>query len=168
MCKVTAAAIQSDAATVAKAVDSIATAVQATDPTLSSELTTAANALLTATANWTTGSPVAIINDAAQAIETVLGSIPLTAPYATFVGIAVAALDILIGNLGTQTTQATGTNTIANAHAVLAHVATLPPNPYRGKAEIHRHVFEGPRSALVNTWNDQTEKQPELKFPKLS
>lgn len=166
MCKITASAIQSDAAAVAKAIQSIANAVQATDPSLATQLNAAAAALVAATSNWTTGSAVADINDAAQAIEALLAAIPFTAPYAAFVGIAVAALDILIGNLSTQSTQTS--STIANAKAVLAHIDTLPANQWRGKAQIHRHVFEGPRSAFIGTWNDEVEKQPTLGFPKLS
>jgi len=165
MCKVTAQQIQQDAAAVAKAVTSIATALEPTNPTLSQQLAAAAATLVTATSNWTTGSAINYINDAAQVIEAILAAIPLTAPYAAFVGIAVAALDILISNLATQPTQTT--NTVANARAVLAHVDTLPSNPWRGKATIHRHVFEGPRSALVNTWNDECDKQPDLDFPRL-
>lgn len=165
MCKVTVSAIQQDAAAVAKAVQSIANAVQATDPSLASQLNAAAAALLAATANWTTGSAVADINDAAQAIEALLAAIPLTAPYAAFVAIAVAALDILIGNLATQPTQTA--NTVGNARALLAHVDTLAPNPWRGQAQIHRHIFEGPRDALIGTWNDARAKQPELNFPAL-
>jgi hypothetical protein len=166
MCKVTASAIQQDAAALAKAVNSIATALVTTDPTLSKELSAAAATLVTATANWTTGSAIADINDAAQAIEALLGAIPLTAPDAVFVGIAVAALDILIANLSTQPVQTT--NTIANARAVLAHVDTLPTNHWRGTAQIHRHIFEGPRAAFVGTWNDQVNKQPLPGFSKLS
>ena len=165
MCKITAAVIQADALAVAKAVQSIAKALQAADPTLAADLNTAATALIAATSNWTTGSAIADINDAAQAIEALLGAIPLTAPYAIFVGIAVAALDILIANLGTQSTQTA--NTIGNAKAVLAFVDTLPANHWRGTAEIHRHVFEGPRAAFVGTWNDAVKANPALNFPAL-
>ena len=166
MCKITAAEIKTDGAAVAQAINNIATIEAATDPTLAGQLSAAANGLLAVTNNWTTGSPVAIINDAAQAIEALLAAIPLTAPYAVFVGIAVAALDILIGNLGTQATQAT--NTVANAKAVLAFVDTLPTNPWRGKAQIHRHVFEGLRSALIGTWNDAVKANPKMGFHKLA
>lgn len=164
MCKVTASAIQADAAAVAKAIDSIA-AQPAVPANVSAELQKDAAALVAATSNWTTGSPAADINDAAQAIEAVLAVIPLTAPYAVFVAIAVDALDILIANLGTQPKQTA--STITNARAVLAHVDSLPPNPWRGKAEIHRHALQGPRDAFIGTWNDQREKQPELNMPKL-
>jgi hypothetical protein len=165
MCKITASAIQADASAVAAAINDIAN--QPDIPaTLKTDLNAAAAALVAATTNWTTGSPVAIINYAAQAIEALLAAIPLTAPYAVFVGIAVAALDILIGNLGTQATQAT--NTVANAKAVLAFVDTLPANPWRGKAQIHRHVFEGPRSAFIGTWNDAVKANPKMGFQKLA
>ena len=165
MCKVTANAIKADGAAVAQAITDIANQPSIT-PQLKTDLLAAAAALVAATSNWTTGSPVAIINDAAQAIEALLAAIPQTAPYAVFVGIAVAALDILIGNLGTQPVQ--GANTFANAKAVLAHIDTLPANPWRGQAQIHRHVFEGPRSALIGTWNDARKAHPELNFPALA
>ena len=164
MCKVTAAAIQQDAATVANAVEQIANQ-PAVSPQLKSELDAAAAALVAATPGWTAGSATADINDAAQVIEAALAAIPLPAPYAIFVGIAVDALDILIANLATQPAQAT--STVANARAVLAHVATLPSNPWRGKAQIHRHVFEGPRAAFVGTWNDAVDKTPVAGFKKL-
>lgn len=165
MCKVTTQAIQSDAAAVATAIDNIA-AQPDISATLKTDLDAAAAALVAATSNWTTGSPVAVINDAAQAIEALLAAIPSTAPYAVFVGIAVAALDILIGNLATQPTQTA--STVANAKAVLLHIDSLPANPWRGKAQIHRHVFEGPRAAFIGTWNDAVAANPTLKFSKLA
>jgi len=165
MCKVTDAQIVADDTAVATAVTSIADAVEATNPTLAADLTAAAHALAVATTNWKTGTPVTDINTAAAAIQAILGEIPLTAPYADFVAIAVAAIDILIGNLSTQSTQSV--SAVANALAAQAHIETLPENPWRGLVKIKRHVFEGPRAALIRTWNDQTEKQPQLGFARL-
>jgi hypothetical protein len=149
MCKVSSAVIAADGQAVATACRAIAAALEATDPSAATALNAAATVLVAATANWQTGTPVTDINTAAAAIEAILAAIPLTAPYASFVAIAVAALDILLANLGTQATQ--GTSSFANARAVLAHVDTLPPNHWRGVAEIShdgnlRKGFEG-------TWN---------------
>lgn len=164
MCKINAQTIASDGQAVATAIIAIAKAVETTSPTLATELTTAATTLVAATSNWQTGSPVEDINTAASAIEAILGAIPLTAPYASFVAIAVAALDILIGNLKTQPTQTA--NVVANALAIQAHVDTLPENQYRGLVSIRPSIF-GVRHGIVRKWNSQVEAQPELGFPKL-
>lgn len=166
MCKITASAIQQDGKAVATAVLSIATALEPTNPTLAAQLTTDASALTAATSNWTTGSAVADINDAAQVIETAMALIPQTAPYASFVAIAVAALDILIANLATQPTQ-TPVTPVANARAVVGHIDSLPMNPWRGKAEIHVHEH-GIRPAFEKAWNGAVDAQPALGFQKIT
>jgi hypothetical protein len=166
MCKVTASAIQQDAKAVATAVLSIATALEPTNPTLAAQLTEDADALTAATANWTTGSAVADINDAAQVIETAMALIPQTAAYAPFVAIAVAALDILIANLSTQSTQSS-TTPVANAKALLKHVDSLPPNPWRGKAQINVHEH-GIRPAFEKAWNGAVDANSTLGFQKIT
>ena len=166
MCKVSSASIAADGQAVSAALLSISTALATTNPTVAADLSTAAKTLVAATSGWKTGDPVDDINTAATAIESILAVIPATAPYATFVAIAVAALDILIANLGTQSTQ-TPTNTVANALQVRTAVRALPDNPFRGLVQIHRHVGQSYRGALVDTWNEQVDAQPELAFPKL-
>lgn len=164
MCKVTQTQIAADGQAVANAILSIANS-PAIPATIAADLKTAAAALVAATSNWQTGTPVQDINTAAAAIEAILGAIPVTAPYASFVAIAVAALDILIGNLSTQTSQ--GPSPVANAKMVIEHTQALPENQYRGAVRINRHAFEGPRTALVRTWNDQVDAQPELGIAKI-
>lgn len=164
MCKITAATIAADGQAVAKALNSIATALQTSDPSLANELTVAAQTLVTATTGWTTGSPIAVINDAAQVAEAVLGAIPETAVYATFVAIAVTALDILIANVSTQATQTA--NIVGNKLAIEAHIDTLPENPYRGIVTIKPSLF-GPRKALKDAWDKQVELEPNVGIKKL-
>ena len=82
-----------------------------------------------------------------------MSAIPITAPYATFVAIAVAGLDILIANLATQPTQTA--NVVANAQALEAHVETLPENPYRGVITLRPTMFHNIRQVTVNRWNQQ-------------
>jgi hypothetical protein len=165
MCKVTATQIAADGKAVGAALQSIANAVEATNPALSTDLTAAASTLVTATANWKTGTPVDDINTAANAVEVILAAIPQTAPYAVFVGIAVAALDILISNLSTQPAQATG-NFIANARTVAAHVDTLPANPWRGQAVIQHHGDL--RKGFEATWNTAADANPALGFSSIT
>jgi hypothetical protein len=74
--------IPADGNAVATAVLAIAAQVEASDPSLASKLTVAANALKAATANWTTGTLTTDINTAAVAVETILAAIPVTAVYA--------------------------------------------------------------------------------------
>jgi hypothetical protein len=166
MCKITDKAIQADGAAVASAVNSIVLALAATNPTLATELTKAADTLVAATSGFTTGSVTTDINTAATAIEAILAAIPVTVPYAAFVAIAVTALDILIANIQTQPTQTN--DTVDNAVVLKAHIATLPANPFRGQVSIHRHFAEGPRSALVRTWNDEVDVNPQPGFSKLT
>jgi hypothetical protein len=163
MCKVVASAIAADGQAVANALNQIAHAPNV-DPAIASKLEAAATAIIAATSNWQTGSLVTDINDAANVAEAVLAEIPLTAPYATFVAIAVTALDILIANLNTQATQTA--NVVGNAVAVAAHIDTLPDNPYRGIVPI-RAGIRGYRHAVINRWNQQVEDEPILKFAKI-
>jgi hypothetical protein len=168
MCKLTSTSIAADGQAVATALNSIAVELAKTNPTLAANLKTAATALVTATANWQTGTPTADIETAATAIEALLNAIPQTAAYAPFVAIAVAALDIILANIGTQSVQ-TG-DKVANALKVTDHVETvLPPNAWRGEYKIQgfRAHFENPRAAFAQAWNKQTDKQPEFNFPKL-
>jgi len=165
MCKVTATLIAADGQAVAIAIDAIATQVKITNPTLSGQLTTAAATLVAVTSGWETGSTVTDINTAATAIESVLDVIPATAPYANFVAIAVAALDILIGNLSTQSAQTS--NIVTNALLVFKNSKNLPVNHWRGAVKIKRHFREDARSAFIRYWNEAVDKNPDLKFPKL-
>lgn len=157
MCHITAAQIQADGKAVGTALDNIATAIKATDPSLATALTTAGNGLISATANWQEGSGLAILEDAENAAIVALNLIPETSPFATLAGIAFAALNLLIANSQTQTTQ-TG-NAIADAHTLLAHAATLnTDSKWAGKAKISHHFMEPPRKAFERSFNEEAEK----------
>jgi hypothetical protein len=95
--------IKNDGAAVAAAAENVATALQATDSSLASKLEMAAQALQAVTQNFTAGSAVAYINDAANAVEVILALIPITAPFAALIPIVVAAIDLLIANLPAPT-----------------------------------------------------------------
>lgn len=166
MCRISSSAIAADGQAVDAALNSIAAIEQATNPTLASQLTEAGKALVTATANWQTGTPADDINTAATAIEAVLAAIPMTAPYAEFVAIAVAALDAIIGNLTTQTTQ-TG-DAVSDLLKVRTAIRALPENPYRGLVTVHPHVLQTFRGALKDRWNEQVDIQPSLGVSKIA
>jgi hypothetical protein len=163
MCTITDSEIKAAGQTIGKALNSIAALEQATNPTLAADLTTAANALVTVTSNWTSGSSKALFDDAANAVEAVLAAIPMTAAYAPFVAIAVAALDLLISNIGTPPAPLT----VDAVKATLARIEALPPNPYRGMAQIVHHHGKSLLDDFVAAWDAEVDKQPELGIKKL-
>jgi hypothetical protein len=110
--------IKNDGAAVAAAAENVATALQATNSALASKLEMAAQALQAVTQNFTAGSTVAYINDAANAVEVIMALIPITAPFAALIPIVVAAIDLLISNLPASS-------------AVKAMARPAPYNPYR-------------------------------------
>ncbi|MGA8727376.1 MAG: hypothetical protein WB608_01390 [Terracidiphilus sp.] len=152
MCKLSTAQIQADGEAVGTALDNLATALKAVDPTVAADLTTAGNALITATANWTEGSGVAILEDAENAAIVVLNAIPLTSAYAPLVAIAFTAINLLIANSQTQASQ-TG-NAVADAHILLSKAQTLnTDSPWFGKAQIKHHFMRPPRKDFESAWN---------------
>ena len=166
MCKISPATIAADGAAVGKALNQIAAACQATNPTLASDLNLAASALVAATANWTTGTPTTDIETAANAILAVLSAIPETAPYAVFVGIAVDALELLIANASTQNKQ-TGTDQVKDALVVRTALLAPEPNPWTGVVTIKRHPFESYPNAIRRYWNNGVDETQLPEFSKL-
>ena len=153
MCKVTASTIQADGKVVGTAIDSLAAAIQPTDPTLAAKLKTAGDALIAVTANWQQGNAQAIIVDAEQGVIVVLNLIPLTSPYAPLAAIVFAALNLLIANSTTQPAQ-TG-DMIADAHALLTKAAgTNMDSPWFGKATIKHEILRSPRKDFEAAWNE--------------
>lgn len=152
MCKVTEQQIVADGAAVGNALENLAAALAITDPTLAASLKTAGEDVVAATQNWQTGDSLATLEDAEQAAIVVLNSIPLTAPFATLVAIAFTALNLLISNQQTQTTQ-TG-NVVADAHALLVTANSLnADSPWHGKAVIKHHFLNPPRKDFEAAWN---------------
>lgn len=145
-CTPPAAQVAASGSAVANALLSIAALEQTTDPTAAANLVTAANALKAATANWQLGSPTSDINTAAKAVEAVLALIPVTAVYAPFVAIAVAALDAILAATGIKTAK-----TVSAA------------NPYHGKVKINRSLRHPTMvGAFKAAWNKQAKAMPGL------
>ena len=135
MCKLNAATVAADGQVLGNTLEQIATAVKPTNPTLATQLDTAAQGIISATANWKEGDPTAILEDAEQVVDTALALIPLTAPYAVLVAIAFDGLNLLIANASTQAAQATTTSSLGKAMLV-GRAAAANPNPWNGKADI--------------------------------
>ena len=166
MCKINAAQIKADGQAVGTAVLDIAGLISATDPSLAAQLTAAANGLIEVTANWQDGSAVAILQDAEQAVIVVLNLIPLTSPFAPFVAIAFAALNLLIANSQTQTQQ-TGDGP-HDAHLLLTVAKTLnTDSPWFNKAQIKHHTFNSPTKDFTSAWNGAVDANPSVGLAKL-
>ena len=171
MCHITANDSKSDGAAVAGALNNVATVLESEGQTaLGQQLAADASALLAVTSSWTTGSPVAIFNDAASAVEATLALIPQTSALVPFVEIAVTALDVLIANIGTSPAagQPASAITPENVKAMQVKIAAFPPNPFRGKIKIERHHFQSPRSAFHNAWNAAVDEHPEAGVEKIA
>lgn len=106
--------LQADATTLANALTGLAGAIQATNPSIAASLKTAA-ASLTAAANGTGVGPAweQALNAAAAGAEVVMSAIPITAPFATLLSIAVAAAELIISN----TTSSTGAKAVVRTNA---------------------------------------------------
>lgn len=95
------AQVRADGAAIAQAITSIAALeTQQGNTALAQNLTLAANSLVAATQNFSSGSATKIITTAATALEIALAAIPATAAYAPLLPIAVAAIDALLANIG--------------------------------------------------------------------
>lgn len=157
MCKITQEQVVADGQAVGQALDNIAAAIQATDPSLATNLKAAGDALIAATENWKEGNDLAILTDAEQVAIVALNAIPVTSPFASLAGIAFAALNLLIANAQGQSTQ-TG-NSIVDAHALLTRAATLnTESPYAGKAKIEHHFLRSPRADFEDAFNTEAKK----------
>lgn len=163
MCKLNAATVAADGKVLGQAIDEIAAGIQPEDPTLATQLETAATGIVNATANWQEGSATADLEDAENAVVVVLNLIPITSPYANLVAIAFAGLNLLIANTQTQTQQAAATSSIAKV-MIVAHAAEANPtnSPWFGKAKVDSHHGNF-RKGFENSWNAEASAHPELK-----
>jgi hypothetical protein len=150
MCKITAEAVVADGAAVGAALNNLGAAEQASNPTLAGELESAGKAVIAATGSWQQGNALTDVTDAENAAIAVLDVIPETSTFAPLAAIAFAAINLLISNAETQSTQ-TGVAT-ADAHTLLTHAATRV-SPWQGKAKIEHNPFHSVRKNFENTWN---------------
>ena len=112
-------------------------------------------------------SNVAILQDVENAVIAVLNLIPVTSPFAPFVAIAFAALNLLIANTQTQSQQ-TG-DAVHDAHLLLTKAANLnTDSPWFGKAKIGHHWMRAPRKDFEAAWNSAVDANPSLGVKKLT
>jgi hypothetical protein len=145
-CTASASELQSDATTLAAALNNLAAVVQTSDATVANNLKTAAAALTAAVQSGTTGPAwEQVLNAATSGAEVVLSAIPVTAPYAALLAIAVAAAEAIIAN-----TMSTGTQVKAEAPGNNANLLWY----MRTGRGLLRHRFgRGPAGDFKASWN---------------
>jgi hypothetical protein len=145
-CTASASELQSDATTLAAALNNLAAVVQTSDATVANNLKTAAAALTAAVQSGTTGPAwEQVLNAATSGAEVVLSAIPVTAPYAALLAIAVAAAEAIIAN-----TMSTGTQVKAEAPGNNANLLWY----VRTGRGLLRHRFgRGPAGDFKASWN---------------
>lgn len=145
-CSVTPAQIKADGQAIAQALDNVAAQISTANPDLGGKLTTAANSIAAITANWQTGNALVEFNDAANAAEIVLAAIPITAPYASLVSIAVAAIDILVANVNPSA--------VALRAQAGPEASALAEYRNRGEQLIHHRMLRSSEGDLKAAWNE--------------
>jgi hypothetical protein len=153
-CTPTATEIQKDGQALNSTLTQLAAVEQPLNPTLAANLLTAANALEAVTANWQTGNPVAVFNDAANAVDVALAAIPQTAAVAPFIPIIVGGIDLLIANIP----GATSTTSVAIAYNPVQ--VSLARYRAEGATAVKPTRFGTPRSAFIAAWNKQLAAHP--------
>lgn len=154
-CTINPAVVAADGNAIANALFSIANIEAASNPGLAGQLNSAGQGIQTATANWQTGTTTAMINDAAQVVDVVLAAIPATEAIAPLLPIAVAALDLLLGQV-----QAASPAPTPPANAALSARAKMV-NPYRPAkvSDVVRHMpLRSPEGDFKSAWNGTAKK----------
>ena len=145
-CTASTSELQSDATALASALNNLAAVIQPSDATAAGNLKTAAAALTAAAQSGTTGPAwEQVLNTATSGAEVVLAAIPVTAPYAALLAIAIAAAEAIIANTvsgGTQVkAEATGNNT-----NLLWYKRT-------GRGLLRHRFGRGPAGDFKASWN---------------
>src|SRR5580704_3015735 len=105
-CTASTSELQADATALASALNNLAVVIQPSDATAASNLKTAAAALTAAAQSGAIGPAwEQALNAATAGAEVVLSAIPVTAPYAALLAIAVAAAEVIIANTVSGRTQ---------------------------------------------------------------
>jgi len=145
-CTASTSELQSDATALASALNNLAVVIQPSDATAANNLKTAAAALTAAAQSGTTGRAwEQALNAATSGAEVVLSAIPVTAPYAALLAIAVAAAEAIIAN-----TASGGTSVKAEAAGDNANLLWYT----RTGSGLLRHRFgRGPAGDFKASWN---------------
>ncbi len=145
-CTASTSELQSDATTLASALNNLAAVIQPSDATAANNLKTAAAALSAAAQNPATGPTWELaLNAASSGAEVVLSAIPVTAPYAALLAIAVAAAEAIIANTKSGRTSVKP-QAAANSTNLLWYRHT-------GRTLIRHRFGRGPAGDFKASWN---------------
>jgi len=145
-CTASTSELQSDATALASALNNLAAVIQPSDATAASNLKTAAAALTAAAQSGTTGPAwEQVLNTATSGAEVVLAAIPVTAPYAALLAIAVAAAEAIIANTVSGRTSVKAEATGNNAN-LLWYMRT-------GRGLLRHRFGRGPAGDFKASWN---------------
>jgi hypothetical protein len=145
-CTASTSELQSDATALASALNNLAVVIQPSDATAANNLKTAAAALIAAAQSGTTGPAwEQALNAATSGAEVVLSAIPVTAPYAALLAIAVAAAEAIIAN-----TVSGGTSVKAEA---AGNNANLLWYTRTGRGLLRHRFGRGPAGDFKASWN---------------
>jgi hypothetical protein len=145
-CTASTSELQSDATALASALNNLAVVVQTSDATVANNLKTAAAALTAAVQSGITGPAwEQVLNAATSAAEVVLSAIPVTAPYAALLAIAVAAAEAIIAN-----TVSGGTQVKAEAPGNNANLLWYSRT---GRGLLRHRFGRGPAGDFKASWN---------------
>jgi hypothetical protein len=145
-CTASTSELQSDATTLASALNNLAAVIQTSDATAAKNLKTAAAALTVAAQSGITGPAwEQALNAATSGAEVVLAAIPVTAPYAALLAIAVAAAEAIIANTGSGRTSVKAEAQGNNVN-LLWYVRT-------GRGLLRHRFGRGPAGDFKASWN---------------
>ena len=145
-CTASTTELQSDATTLASALNNLAAVIQPSDATAANNLKTAAAALSAAAQNPATGPTWELaLNAATSGAEVVLSAIPVTAPYAALLAIAVAAAEAIIAN-----TMSDGASVKAQPKGNNTNLVWYTRT---GRALLRHRFGRGPAGDFKASWN---------------
>lgn len=145
-CTASTSELQSDATALASALNNLAAVVQASDATAANNLKTAAAALTAAVQSEITGPAwEQVLNAATSGAEVVLAAIPVTAPYAALLAIAVAAAEAILANT-------LGGRTLVKAEPA-GNNANLLWYARTGRGLLRHRFGRGPAGDFKASWN---------------
>jgi len=145
-CTASTSELQSDATALASALNNLAVVIQPSDATAASNLRTAAAALAAAAQSGATGPAWELaLNAATSGAEVVLSAIPVTAPYAALLAIAVAAAEAIMANTMSGGTSVKAVATGNNAN-LLWYTQT-------GHGLLRHRFGRGPAGDFKASWN---------------
>ncbi len=145
-CTASSSELQSDATTLASALNNLAAAIQTSDATAANNLKTAAAALTAAVQSGIKGPAwEQVLNAATSGAEVVLSAIPVTAPYAALLAIAVAAAEAIIANTMSGRTSVKA-EAAGNNGNLLWYART-------GRGLLRHRFGRGPAGDFKASWN---------------